>query len=245
MNSDESPFPNGRHLFLAWSTFKGDPETFDTWYDEEHIPQILSAPGMIGAQRFVDDDTKPVPGTTPVDYGRLAMYEINGDPSGFREEVKRQLISGDMVIPDFMNPPFTTLILKAVSEIFEAQGPEPGSDLADRHLFLAFSRHTGDYEACADWYDNLHIPQILTMPGIARVQRFMQAEVKPLPGVHTPDVYHLTLCELTGSPAPFRESLKGAMVSGEMTIPDFMVQPFGTVFMRPASEFVSVVATQA
>jgi len=244
MNSDESPFPDGRHLFLAWSTYKGARATFDAWYDEEHIPQILSAPGMIGAQRFVLDETKPVPGTKPADYGHLAMYELNGDLSGFREEVKRQLMSGEMVLPDFMNPPFTTLLLKPVSEIFDGQSRSEG-DLADRHLFLAFSRHTGDYEAFADWYDSVHIPQILGMSGMARVQRFMQSEVKPLPGVKTPDAYHLTLCELAGTPSAFRDEFKQAMVSGEAEIPDFMVQPFETVFLRPASRFASAVGVQA
>jgi hypothetical protein len=239
-----SAFPDGRSLFLAWSTFKGDRETFDAWYDDEHIPQILSAPGMAGAQRFVLDETKPVPGTTLFDHGHLAMYEINGDPRGFREEVKRQLMSGEMVIPDFMNPPFTTLILEPASEIFDGQARQ-ADELSDRHLFLAFSRHTGDYAAFAAWYDDVHIPQILGMTGMVRVQRFMQSAVKPLPGVKTPDVYHLTLCELAGSPSAFREEFKEKMMSGEAEIPDFMVQPFETVFMRPVSRFASVVALQA
>jgi hypothetical protein len=242
---DDSHFPDGRSLFLAWSTFKGDRETFDTWYDGEHVPQILSAPGMVSAQRFVLDDTKPVPGSEKVDYGHLALYELNGDPSGFREEVKRQLMSGEMVIPDFMNPPFKTLILRPVSAIFRGHGGEPGDDLADRHLFLAFSRPTGEYAPFAEWYDDVHIPQILGLPGIFRAQRFMQSEVKPLPGVDTPDVHHLTLCEFEGSPAAFREGLKRTMMSGEMKFPDFIAQPVGTVFMQPVSRFVSAVAAQA
>src|SRR3954451_12544704 len=152
-------FPDSRSLFLAWCTFTGPRETFDSWYDEEHIPQILGAPGMVGAQRFVLDDAPPVPGTTPVDYGHLALYEINGDPSGFREEVKRQLVSQEMVIPDFMTPPFTTLILKPVSEPVTGGADEEDTDLADRHLFLEFSRPARDYESYADWYDQVYLPR--------------------------------------------------------------------------------------
>jgi hypothetical protein len=232
-------FSDSRSLFLAWSTFKGPRETFDSWYDETHIPQILSAPGMVGAQRFVLDDTPPVPGTTPVDYGHLALYEINGDPGGFRQEVKRQLMSEEMVIPDFMNPPFKTLILEPASEPASAGTEEEDNDLADRHLLIEFSRPTGDYEPYAEWYDQVYIPRLLDLPGVFRVQRFMQSEVKPLPGVDTPDVYHLTLCELSGSPSALREQLAQ---SGD--IADSVQQPVGATFMRPASPFISAVASQ-
>src|SRR3954454_12484481 len=104
-NGDLS-FPDSRSLFLAWSTFKGPRETFDRWYDEEHIPQILSAPGVVGAQRFIIADTKPLPGTVAIDHGDAALYEMKGSPAEFREEVKRMLISGEMVLPDFMVQPF-------------------------------------------------------------------------------------------------------------------------------------------
>src|SRR4051794_11583975 len=192
----DNRFPDGRNLFLAWSTFTGPRETFNDWYDEEHIPQILSAPGMIGAQRFVLDETEPLPGTESVDYGHLALYELNGDPSGFREEVKRQLMSGEMVIPGFMNPPFKTLILKPASEPTLGETYDENSDLSQRHLLLEFSLFIGEYERCADWYDQVYIPQISRTPGLFRVQRFVQSEVRPLPGVYTPDVVHLTIFEV-------------------------------------------------
>src|SRR4051794_15887049 len=226
----DNRFPDGRNLFLAWSTFTGPRETFNDWYDEEHIPQILSAPGMIGAQRFVLDETEPLPGTESVDYGHLALYELNGDPSGFREEVKRQLMSGEMVIPDFMNPPFTTLILKATGAPSLGEAFHVDSDLGDRHLFLEFSRYTGDYKDCADWYEQLYIPRISRAPGLYRVQRFVQSEVKPLPGVATPDVRHLTIFEIAGSPSGFRDSLEEATTSGDLEIPEFLVQPVGASF---------------
>ena len=235
----------GRHLFLAFSTFSGDRPTFEAWYDDEHIPAILSAEGMAGAQRFDIADTKPLPGVNSLDYGHLALYEIDGNPRPFREEVKRQLMSGEMEIPDFMNPPFTTLILAPVSEAFEGAEFDADSDLADRHLFFALSRHTGDYDTFANWYDDEHIPQIMSAPGMYRAQRFMQSDVKPLPGVITPDVYHLALYELIGDPRPFREGVKSMLMSGEMQIPDFMISPFGTMFMRPVSPFFRAVGATA
>jgi hypothetical protein len=244
-SSTEGTLPSGRHLFLAFSTYTGDRSTFGSWYDEVHIPQILSAQGMRGAQRFELAATKPLPGVRSLDYGHLALYEIDGDPLPFREEVKRLLLSGEMEIPQFMNPPFKTLILKPVSEVFEGAEYDPDCDLADRHLFFAFSRHTGGYEMYAEWYDEVHIPQIMSAPGMFRAQRFMQADVKPLPGVVTPDAYHLALYELRGDPLPFREGVKAMLMSGEMQIPDFMIRPFETMFMRPASPFFPAVGAPA
>jgi hypothetical protein len=245
MPLSQDKFSDGRHLFLAFSSPIGDRLEFESWYDEEHIPQILSAQGMRGAQRFQIASTKPLPGVRSLDYGHLALYEIAGDPLPFREEVKRLLMSGEMVIPEFMNPPFTTLILKPVSDAFEGAEYDPDNDLRDRHLFFAFSRHTGDYDTYAQWYDDVHIPQIMSAPGMFRAQRFMQSEVKPLPGVVTPDAYHLALYELIGDPQSFREGVKEMLISGEMVIPEFMIRPFETMFMHPVSPFFPAVKAAA
>jgi hypothetical protein len=241
-SNPENPMPDDRHLFLAFSTFTGERATFEAWYDDEHIPQVLSAPGMAGAQRFVVDETKPLPGVASVDYGHLALYELQGDPTPFREEVKRLLMSGEMVLPDFMVQPFKTLFLKAVSAPFHSENLDATTDWNDRHLFFAWSRHTGDDATFERWYDEVHIPQIMSAPGMLRAQRFEPSDVKPLPGVETPDLVHLALYEIAGDLLPFREEVKRLLISGEMVIPEFMVQPFATMFMRPVSPFVTAVA---
>lgn len=122
MNSNpKTPSPEDRHLFLAFSTFTGEPSRFEAWYDTEHIPQILSAPRMMRAQRFEPADVKPLPGIVTPDLGHLALYELDGDLEGFRQEVKRMLTSGEMQIPDFMIPPFGTMMMRPVSSYFEAR----------------------------------------------------------------------------------------------------------------------------
>ena len=123
MTSDtKMPAPCDRHLFFAFSAFTGDQSAFDAWYDEEHIPQVLRAPGTAGAERFVIADTKPVPGTNPLDLGHVALYELDGSPGPFREEVKRLLISGEMVLPDFIRLPLAAMFLRPVSPYVRANG---------------------------------------------------------------------------------------------------------------------------
>jgi len=239
------PTPRDRNLFFAWSTYTTDYETFARWYDEEHIPQVMDAPGMVGAQRFVIADTKPLPGVNSLDFGHLALYELEGPPAGFREEVKRKLISQEMVLPEYMVQPFKGLFLKPVSEPFCAASFGRAHDLDDRHLFFAWSRHAGDDETFAKWYDEEHIPQIMSAPGFLRAQRFDISEVKPLPGVITPDLGHVVICETAGDLQGFRKEVKRQLISGETVIPEFVIGPISTMFLKPVSPFFLAQGTPA
>jgi hypothetical protein len=237
MPSAAVPTPKDRNLFFAWSTYTTDYATYAKWYDEEHIPQVMDAPGIVGAQRFVIADTKPLPGVNSLDFGHLALYELDGSAQGFREEVKHKLISQEMVLPDYMVQPFKALFLKSVSEPFYSEQFASAKNLDDRHLFFAWSRHTGDDETFARWYDEEHIPQIMSAPGVLRAERFEVSEVKPLPGVEAVDQGHLAIYETAGDLQGFREEVKRQLISGEMVIPDFMINPFATMFLKPVSPF--------
>jgi hypothetical protein len=235
MSSEDVDTTQGeRHRFLAYSTYTSDRATYDAWYDREHIPQVMDTTGMVGAQRFVLAGTKPLPGVKPIDWGHLAMYELDREPTEFREQVKRMLMSGDMVLPEYMVQPFKAMFLKPVSDVFYGADWDPDA-LDDRHLFFAWSTHTTDWDTYGKWYDEEHIPQVMSSPGMLRAQRFRMGDTKPLPGVEVPDEGHLALYEMKGDPAGFREDVKKMLISGDMVLPDFMVQPFGATFMEPAS----------
>jgi hypothetical protein len=66
-------------------------EEYNTWYDA-HLPEILSIPGFVAAQRFRLDP--PEGGDTgPVPFTYLAIYEID---TGFEEamaEMERQSLA--------------------------------------------------------------------------------------------------------------------------------------------------------
>lgn len=233
-----------RHLFLAYCTYTTDRATFDAWYDTEHIPQVMDATGMVGAQRFVLADTKPLPGVQPIDLGHLALYELDRPPTQLREEVKQMLISGDMVLPEFMVQPFTTMFLEPLSE--PVLGPALAADpsLDDRCLFFAWSRHTTDDATFWKWYDEEHIPQVAAGEYMLRTQRFRVGSTKPLPGVEAVDLGHLALYEMRGHLDRFRSDVKGMLISGEMVLPDYMIQPFGATFMSPASPWFPATEAQ-
>ncbi|MFF2316912.1 hypothetical protein ACFVTE_11640 [Arthrobacter sp. NPDC058097] len=241
MTSPAIPAFKDRNLFFAFSTFTGERAAFDKWYDEEHIPQVTDSTGMIGAQRFVVADTKPLNGTAPLDFGHLAMYEIDGSPASFREEVKQMLLTGQMQLPDLLNQPFTALFLEPVSAMHYGDAYSSLESLDERNLWLVWCRPPADAEGRSTfnkWYDEEHIPQVLSAPGLVRAQRFeLNSAVKPLPGVFTPDLGHLALYETAGDPTLLREEVKRMLMSGEMVLPDFIKQVFDAMFMKPVSPF--------
>jgi hypothetical protein len=235
--STSIPQPKDRHLFFAFSTFTGERDLFNRWYDEEHIPQILSAPGVVGAQRFVIAPTKPLPGTNPIDYGHAAVYEIEGSPEPFRAVVKRMLIEQEMVLPEFMVQPFTGMFYQPISEAFLSERFDGLTSLDDRHLLMIWTQRPADPAVYDSWYDKTHIRDFLAAPGVVRAQRFITSDVKPLPGVSAPEHGHLALYEVDGDLGPVREEIKRQLMSGEMVLPDYLPPPFDSMFLRPVSPF--------
>jgi hypothetical protein len=65
-------------------------EEFCEWYDA-HLPEILSIPGFVSAQRYRLEPVVSDP-TEPVTYRYLALYEVEGDTETLLAEMaKRQL----------------------------------------------------------------------------------------------------------------------------------------------------------
>jgi hypothetical protein len=86
----------GRNLQIVFSRMPDDVDEaeFDAWYDA-HLPEILSIPGFVSAQRYrlepvvVDEDAG-------VRYRYLAVYEIEGDPQALLAAMaERQLGTRD------------------------------------------------------------------------------------------------------------------------------------------------------
>jgi hypothetical protein len=77
------------NLQIVFSRFPDgvSEDEFNEWY-EAHLPEILSIPGFVSAQRYrldpvvVDDDV-------PVRYRFMALYEIEGDPDQLLLEMRK------------------------------------------------------------------------------------------------------------------------------------------------------------
>ena len=77
------------NLQIVFSRFPDSvtEDEFNEWYDA-HLPEILSIPGFVSAQRYRLDPVV-VDADVPVRYRFMALYEVEGDPDALLEEMQK------------------------------------------------------------------------------------------------------------------------------------------------------------
>ena len=63
-------------LLVMSDAVEGRDAEYNDWYDQVHLPDVLSVPGFVGARRFVAEPS--VHGELPAQR-HLAIYEMEGD----------------------------------------------------------------------------------------------------------------------------------------------------------------------
>jgi hypothetical protein len=106
-----------RHLLLSFSQSRSDEASLGDWYEEDYLPRLRSAPGLIRAQRFQAAGTEPFPGTIDHDVDHLVVYELTGDPGPFREYVDELLSSDAVTLPQALSIPVPTMFMAPVSSL--------------------------------------------------------------------------------------------------------------------------------
>jgi hypothetical protein len=53
--------------------------TFNEWYNEQHLDDVLAVAGFRAARRYSLSDARPMVGTEPSPFRYLAIYEIESD----------------------------------------------------------------------------------------------------------------------------------------------------------------------
>ena len=77
----------------------GKDDEFNEWYNGQHIPDVLSVPGFVCAQRFRLADTQMGDKNKPHKY--LALYEIETDNlPAVLKEMQSRAGTADMVMSD-------------------------------------------------------------------------------------------------------------------------------------------------
>jgi hypothetical protein len=67
-----------RYIGIAMTNpVEGKEQEFNEWYDNQHIPDVLSIPGNVSAQRFRVADSQLPNRSSPYRY--LAVYEVEVD----------------------------------------------------------------------------------------------------------------------------------------------------------------------
>jgi hypothetical protein len=83
-------------LYLVFGNpYPGKEAEYNEWYDNVHIPDVLSVPGVVSAQRYTVKQLDRDSGK-PVDYGFLTAYEVDGDPNEFMAKLGAAVASGQV-----------------------------------------------------------------------------------------------------------------------------------------------------
>jgi hypothetical protein len=93
-----------KHLFLSFlNAQSGKNEEFNDWYRDIHLPEVLTIPGFVGAQRFKLSDAQ-LPGME-TRWKYLVIYEIDDEsPAHALAGLAARMSGGGMVISDALAP---------------------------------------------------------------------------------------------------------------------------------------------
>jgi len=67
-----------RHVFVVFTNpVAGQEKTYNDWYTNQHLPDVLDVPGFVSARRFRLSDTQRAAAPYPWRY--MALYDIETD----------------------------------------------------------------------------------------------------------------------------------------------------------------------
>jgi hypothetical protein len=93
-----------KHVLVVLSNpVEGKEDTFNDWYTNEHLGDVLKVPGLVNAQRF--KLSEPQFGDPPYPWRYLALYEIDADDLDHTLAVfKERRSTSAIVISDALAP---------------------------------------------------------------------------------------------------------------------------------------------
>jgi hypothetical protein len=170
------------YYFLVFSNpVQGHEDEYNKWYDQQHAADVVSIPGFVTAQRYMQSE---VPFFRVVDVQvpkYLIVYKIvTGDVEAVFAEVDRRLKTGET----YLSPTFDRKT--SVSYVYQPIGPElkgPGGDAPGAksapvrdYAQVVFTAMTEGKESEFNvFYNTHHAPEVVAIPGFVRAQRMMLA----------------------------------------------------------------------
>jgi hypothetical protein len=81
-------------LFVLANCVAGREAEFNDWYDNVHVPDMLSVPGILSCTRARFSDVEFLPGSRVEDYRYVTIYDVEAnDDAGF-ERIAENLRTG-------------------------------------------------------------------------------------------------------------------------------------------------------
>ena len=155
----------GTGMLMVWCDVPEDREDeFNRWYNEEHIQEILTVPGVLNAARYEAIRGGPK---------HLAAYELESPAAvlgdGFTKRTKSkwsETMGPTLIGSNFFNPLYEMIYPDSVSDEMASSGMAPA---------LQIGRMNVPAERDAEWnewYNSIFVPNFEKVPGVIRGRRF-------------------------------------------------------------------------
>lgn len=159
--------------FVFSNPVDGKEDEFNAWYDNQHAPDVVAVPGFVTAQRFVASDTQLRDSKLPAKY--LVVYKVvTNDLPAVQAEVSRRLKVGMTVMsPTFAGAPGGGYY-KVISPIVEHKGGNSSASRGNAQTYYQFvfsNPVAGKESEYNTWYDNQHVPDVVSVPGFIEGHR--------------------------------------------------------------------------
>ncbi|MDT5360118.1 MAG: hypothetical protein QOC69_1880, partial [Mycobacterium sp.] len=88
---------------------EGEDDTFNKWYDEVHVPEVLDVPGVVAAQRYdlselkVPDDPDLPAQLPPPTHRYLVIYELDREPDAVMANFLERVMSGKLSLGETLD----------------------------------------------------------------------------------------------------------------------------------------------
>jgi hypothetical protein len=95
------------HCLIVYSSPTAGLEAeYNSWYNDQHIPDVLRVPGFTGAERY----KLPPTAAEPIRY--VALYQMNTtDPDAALAELTRRAGTPEMIMSDALDTAGITMTL--------------------------------------------------------------------------------------------------------------------------------------
>jgi hypothetical protein len=180
----DAPIPSAQtyYLLVFNQPVAGKEAEYNSWYDRQHAPDVVSVPGFMHAQRYVLASTQLR--TAPAKPKYLVIYQIKtNDLAAVYAEVRRRLASGEtrmsptLDMDSGLNYTYQVFRPRLGGAAPDAQNGDVSTMLGYVQLVFADPADGKDAEFNS-WYDQHHAPEVLKVSGFTSGQRLQLADVQ-------------------------------------------------------------------
>ena len=162
----------GTGLMMVWADIPADKEDdFNHWYQEEHLQELLSVPGVLSAARYEAVSSGPK---------HLACYELESadvvNSEAFKNRPRTEW--GARVSPSIIG----TNVISNTYEMIHPTALTPGiaaSGMANALQIGRMDIGPENEEEWNRWYSGIYVPNYEKVPGVVRGRRWKATRGSP------------------------------------------------------------------